>query len=164
MPHAHQEKLHIILNKFAPYPDFIAITTRMSSLSLDANSISTFRISYLQEQGHKIILTLDSNDSYDPDTTHTPHPLLYAPHKPTLSTTHDGKLATLIASCGLIDPLAHQHSSRPFPAVSIQLIALLEELYKESRGGAPDGPICKSSATMDERKDDGMVVSPTRNL
>jgi len=65
-------------------------------------------------------LTLDSNDSYDPDTTHTPHPLLYAPHKPTLSTTHDGKLATLIASCGLIDPLAHQHSSRPFPASHIR--------------------------------------------
>jgi hypothetical protein len=27
--------------------------------------------------------------------------------------------------------------------VSIQLIALLEELYKESRGGAPDGPVRK---------------------
>jgi hypothetical protein len=35
--------------------------------------------------------------------------------------------------------------------VSIQLIALLEELYKESRGGAPDGPVHKSSAAMDER-------------
>jgi hypothetical protein len=35
--------------------------------------------------------------------------------------------------------------------VSIQLIALLEELYKESRGGAPDGPICKSLAATDER-------------
>jgi hypothetical protein len=35
--------------------------------------------------------------------------------------------------------------------VSIQLIALLEELYKESRGGAPDGPVRKSSAVTDER-------------
>jgi hypothetical protein len=35
--------------------------------------------------------------------------------------------------------------------VSIPLIALLEELYKESRGGAPDGPIGKSSATTDQR-------------
>jgi len=35
--------------------------------------------------------------------------------------------------------------------VSIPLIALLEELYKESQGGAPDGPICKSSAGTDER-------------
>jgi hypothetical protein len=35
--------------------------------------------------------------------------------------------------------------------VSIQLIALLEKLYKESRGGAPDGPVRKSSAATDER-------------
>ena len=34
--------------------------------------------------------------------------------------------------------------------MSIQLIVLLEELYKESRGGAPDGPIRKSSAATDE--------------
>jgi hypothetical protein len=34
--------------------------------------------------------------------------------------------------------------------VSIPLIALLEELYKKSRGGAPDGPVCKSSAARDE--------------
>ena len=33
--------------------------------------------------------------------------------------------------------------------VSIPLIALLKELYKESRGGAPDGPVCKSSAATD---------------
>ena len=33
--------------------------------------------------------------------------------------------------------------------MSIQLIALLEELYKESRGGAPDGPDRKSSAATD---------------
>jgi hypothetical protein len=34
--------------------------------------------------------------------------------------------------------------------VSIQLIVLLEELYKESQGGAPDGPVRKSLAPMDE--------------
>jgi hypothetical protein len=39
----------------------------------------------------------------------------------------------------------------PTRSVSIQLIALLEELYKESRGGAPDGPVRKSSAATDER-------------
>jgi len=33
--------------------------------------------------------------------------------------------------------------------VSIPLIALLKELYKESRGGAPDGPVLKSSAATD---------------
>jgi hypothetical protein len=35
--------------------------------------------------------------------------------------------------------------------VSIQLIALLEELYKESRGGALDGPVHKGPAATDER-------------
>ena len=35
--------------------------------------------------------------------------------------------------------------------MSIQLIALLEELYKESQGGALDGPVRKSSAATDER-------------
>ncbi len=35
--------------------------------------------------------------------------------------------------------------------MSIQLIVLLKELYKESRGGAPDGPIRQSSAAKDER-------------
>ena len=35
--------------------------------------------------------------------------------------------------------------------MSIPLIALLKELYKESRGGALDGPVCKSSAPTDER-------------
>ena len=33
-----------------------------------------------------------------------------------MSKTHDGKLATLVASCGLKDPLALQHQDRPFPA------------------------------------------------
>jgi len=35
--------------------------------------------------------------------------------------------------------------------VSIPLIALLKELYKEPRGGALDGPVCKSPATTDKR-------------
>jgi hypothetical protein len=35
--------------------------------------------------------------------------------------------------------------------MSILLIALLKELYKESRGGAPDGLVRKSSAATDER-------------
>jgi hypothetical protein len=35
--------------------------------------------------------------------------------------------------------------------VSIPLIALLEELYKESRRGALVGPVRKSSAATDER-------------
>jgi hypothetical protein len=35
--------------------------------------------------------------------------------------------------------------------VSIPFIALLKEFYKESRGGAPDGPVRKSLAATDER-------------
>ena len=35
--------------------------------------------------------------------------------------------------------------------MSIPLIPLLKELYKESRGGAPDGPVRKSPAATDER-------------
>jgi hypothetical protein len=35
--------------------------------------------------------------------------------------------------------------------VSIQLIALYKELYEESRGGAPDGPVRKHLAATDER-------------
>jgi hypothetical protein len=35
--------------------------------------------------------------------------------------------------------------------VSIPLIALLKGLYKESQGGAPDGPVRKSSAATDYR-------------
>ena len=37
-----------------------------------------------------------------------------------MSASHNGKLSTLVASCGLKDPLALQHSSRPFPASHIQ--------------------------------------------
>jgi hypothetical protein len=66
-------------------------------------------------ENHEIILSMDANLSYDPDTTVPAHPLVYTPGIPTLDRTHDGKLATLIATCGLVDPLARQHSSRPIP-------------------------------------------------
>ena len=33
--------------------------------------------------------------------------------------------------------------------MSILLIALLKELYKESRGGAPDGPVRENLAALD---------------
>ena len=35
--------------------------------------------------------------------------------------------------------------------MSIQLIALYKELYEESGGGAPEGPVHKCLAAMDER-------------
>jgi hypothetical protein len=53
--------------------------------------------------------------SYDPDTTSSSHPLPYTPGIPMLDKKHDGKLATSVATCGLVDPLARQHSSRPIP-------------------------------------------------
>jgi hypothetical protein len=70
-------------------------------------------ISYLISLHHEIILSMDANMSYDPDTTTSSHPLplLYTQGIPTLDKKHDGKLATLVATCGLVDPLARQHSS-----------------------------------------------------
>jgi hypothetical protein len=41
------------------------------------------------------------------------------------------------------------HRIRSLYGVRIPLIALLEELYKESRGGAQDGPVLKSSAATE---------------
>lgn len=42
-------------------------------------------------------------------------PLSFHPTTPTTCKHHDGSLATLASSCGLIDPLSLQHSQRPFP-------------------------------------------------
>jgi hypothetical protein len=73
-------------------------------------------VEHLQAQGHDIILTLDANEPYNPDIPVMASPLSYQTGVPTLAKHHDGKLATLVASCGLKDPLALQHPSRPFPA------------------------------------------------
>jgi len=75
-------------------------------------------ITHLQDTDHDIILAMDSNDSYDPDLPgdfHHSHPLTFTPGVPTLGGNHNGKLSTFIHSCGLVDPLARQHSTRPFP-------------------------------------------------
>jgi hypothetical protein len=71
-------------------------------------------------EGHELIIGMDANDTYNPDSSGISHPLPYSPDIPTVSSTHDGKLCTLIASCGLKDPLALQHCSRPFPASHIR--------------------------------------------
>jgi hypothetical protein len=57
--------------------------------------------------------------SYNPDSNGTDHPVEYHPERLTVSPNHNGKLCTLIASCGLRDPLALQHNSHPFPASHI---------------------------------------------
>jgi hypothetical protein len=78
------------------------------------------RIQCKVESGHDIILALDANATYDPDTPDSPHPLQYKEGIPTLDKKHDAKLSTLISTCSLVDPLAKQHSSRPFPASHIR--------------------------------------------
>lgn len=59
---------------------------------------------------------MDANLTYNPDVPANSHPLTYNEGVPTLDKRHDGTLATLVSTCGLVDPLARQHSSRPFPA------------------------------------------------
>jgi hypothetical protein len=68
----------------------------------------------LVHQNHAIILNLDSNEDIS-DKAGSFHPLSYIEGKHPISKTHDGSLATLITTCGLVDPLAIQHTSRPFP-------------------------------------------------
>ncbi len=72
-------------------------------------------IQTLIQEGHKIILALDANESYNPDILVPPHALTYKEGHLTLDKHHDGKLATLVSTCGLKDPLALQHPDRPFP-------------------------------------------------
>jgi hypothetical protein len=63
---------------------------------------------------------MDANEVYDPDQTAETHPLLYDNTRLTQAATHYSKLATLVSTCGLCLPLAHQHTSRPFPASLIR--------------------------------------------
>jgi hypothetical protein len=72
-------------------------------------------IEHLIHTNHDIILAMDANESYNPDVPCTAKPLHYNQGQHTLDKSHDGKLATLIATCGLCDPLALQHPDRPFP-------------------------------------------------
>jgi hypothetical protein len=71
-------------------------------------------------QGHDIVLAMDANTAYDPDTTVPIHPFPFQSGIPTIDKKHDGTLATLVATCGLSDPLAHQLNSHPFPPSHIR--------------------------------------------
>jgi hypothetical protein len=73
----------------------------------------------LAQEGHQFILAMDANAVYDPDQVAQQHPLVYQPDKLTVNSAFDGKLATLVANCNLCLPLAHQHSTRPFPTSHI---------------------------------------------
>jgi hypothetical protein len=66
------------------------------------------------QQGHLIILCLDSNE----DITKTAPafiPLTYNEGTHASHPAHNGLLAALMTTCGLVDPLAHQHTLQPFP-------------------------------------------------
>jgi len=56
------------------------------------------RIQCKVESGHDIILALDANATYNPDTPGSPHPLQYKEGIPTLDKKHDAKLSTLIST------------------------------------------------------------------
>ncbi len=63
---------------------------------------------------------MDANTTYNPDKSYPTHTVQYIASTPTISPRHNGKLETLISSCGLMDPLACHHNSRPFPASHIR--------------------------------------------
>jgi hypothetical protein len=73
----------------------------------------------LVQEGHQLVVAMDANTVYDPDQEGNRHHLEYQPDKLTVDATHDGKLATLVATCNLCFPLACQHTTRPFPASHI---------------------------------------------
>jgi len=66
------------------------------------------------QQGHLIILCLDSNEDIT-ETAPAFIPLTYSEGTHALHPAHNDSLATLVTTCGLVDPLAHQHMLRPFP-------------------------------------------------
>jgi len=76
-------------------------------------------VQHLQSLNHKIILSLDNNDDLY-SSEGSIHFLPFDPDNITTGPQHDGSLRTLAASCGLVDVLAEQHSSRPFPPTYIR--------------------------------------------
>jgi hypothetical protein len=62
--------------------------------------------------GHDIILSIDANETYSPDVRSPSHSLPPLVSTPIVDRHHDGKLATLIATCNLHDPLALHHLDR----------------------------------------------------
>jgi hypothetical protein len=74
---------------------------------------------HLHASGHQVILNLDNNtDLYSSEGSLHSNP--YDPTKVTSCPQHDGSLATLAQSCGLVNILAVHHSQRPFPPTYIR--------------------------------------------
>jgi hypothetical protein len=59
-------------------------------------------------------LALDANEGLEPETG-TYHPLDYTLDKPIPTKVHDGTINTLGRTCGLCEPLTHQHTDMPPP-------------------------------------------------
>jgi hypothetical protein len=75
---------------------------------------------------------MDANEDLQ-DHTGKFTPLTFHPDKPTRSKTHDGTVATLLATCGLVDPLAKQHRQRPLPATYIRGKKRLDGIFISSQ-------------------------------
>jgi len=76
-------------------------------------------VQFLQDQGHHIILCLDNNeDLYSTEGNIQPIP--YNPNSHSHSKLHNGSLLSLVNTCGLVEILAIQHSSCPFPPIYIR--------------------------------------------
>jgi len=86
-------------------------------------------IESLQGDQHQIILCMDANETYDPDQEYISHPLPFDPATLTVDPTHNGKLSTLVSSCGLCLPLALQHTTRPFPASCISVRNQIDYMF-----------------------------------
>jgi len=72
-------------------------------------------IESLVSEGHDIILCLDANENIN-NNTGSYTPLQYISNKPTIGSGHDGSLATLMCTCGLVDPLLLQHPDQTPPS------------------------------------------------
>jgi hypothetical protein len=77
-------------------------------------------LEHIIQDNHEVILSMDANTTYDPDTRHSSHPVIFKTGVPTADKKQDGTLASLIATCGLTDPLARHHNQRPFPPSHIR--------------------------------------------
>jgi len=97
-------------------------------------------VQHLQSLNHKIILSLDNNDDLY-SSEGSIHFLPFDPDNITTGPQHDGSLRTLAASCGLVDILAEQHSSRPFPP-TFDSESLFSELI------SPFAPPCQRSLQL----------------
>jgi hypothetical protein len=112
---AYMQQLRAIQLKALEQTDKILIPEPNKQFILDLQSW----IQHLQSRGHKIILCLDNNEDIF-SSVGAVHPLEYNPNYITINSAHDGSLRTLSVTCGLVDVLADQHSSRPLPATYIR--------------------------------------------